>query len=533
MSFQINLEISGNLREHSLPELLAEIARAKLNGSLRLANAGGQKSVVYFDAGETVFAVSNARRFRLSELLRSENKITEKQISELADATGDLALREKLIASNVVPTAEIDRLVSRQIEIILKNAFEWRSLSDEWIFSPLARVKGDVRFQTNAPALLVEHARNLPDDAIAFALRDSRETFSAKPLNHTARVNLTAEEAFVFSRFESNALDVQEAAMFSGLPAAAALRAVYTLWLAGFLARADWDAPFSARALEAIASANLTLKKREAAAPDVSETKIKTTPTVAAAAAERDSPAPESPPSRKELTLDEYLERVERAASFYAVFDTPVEATAAAIKGAYLALAKRFHPDLFQREVGAERFKQIQAAFAKIAQAYETLKNERSRELYDFKMRKQLAEAKTAETIAPTTSGEERGSQARATRAAEDFRRGFNFVMDENFADALPFLARAVHLAEENARYRAYYGKALAAASGQKHKAEAEMQAAIRLEPDNADYRLMLAEFFASVNLPKRAEGELNRLLAIFPDNNDAKLMLDSLTQKR
>jgi len=42
----------------------------------------------------------------------------------------------------------------------------------------------------------------------------------------------------------------------------------------------------------------------------------------------------------------------------------------------------------------------------------------------------------------------------------------------------------------------------------------------------------MLAEFFVSMNLPKRAEGELNRLLSIAPNNTDAKLLLDSLAQK-
>jgi predicted Zn-dependent protease len=58
------------------------------------------------------------------------------------------------------------------------------------------------------------------------------------------------------------------------------------------------------------------------------------------------------------------------------------------------------------------------------------------------------------------------------------------------------------------------------------------MQAAIKLEPNNATYRLMLAEFFVNVKLVKRAEGELNRLLAIAPDNKEARVLLDSLKQK-
>ncbi len=58
------------------------------------------------------------------------------------------------------------------------------------------------------------------------------------------------------------------------------------------------------------------------------------------------------------------------------------------------------------------------------------------------------------------------------------------------------------------------------------------MQAALRLEPDNADVRLMLAEFFVQVNLLKRAEGELNRLLAIFPGNSEPRALLDSMPKR-
>jgi len=55
-----NLEIYGSLSEHPLAELLVEIRQIRLNGSLRLDN-GKQKAIIYFDAGDVVFAVSNSR----------------------------------------------------------------------------------------------------------------------------------------------------------------------------------------------------------------------------------------------------------------------------------------------------------------------------------------------------------------------------------------------------------------------------------------------------------------------------------------
>ncbi|MGB2913421.1 MAG: tetratricopeptide repeat protein, partial [Pyrinomonadaceae bacterium] len=86
-----------------------------------------------------------------------------------------------------------------------------------------------------------------------------------------------------------------------------------------------------------------------------------------------------------------------------------------------------------------------------------------------------------------------------------------------------------VHYAPKNARYHAYYGKALSADGSQRHKAESEMQAALKLDPNNPTFRILLAEFYIQFNLLKRAEGELTRLLAVFPSNREAQDLLASL----
>lgn len=63
----------------------------------------------------------------------------------------------------------------------------------------------------------------------------------------------------------------------------------------------------------------------------------------------------------------------------------------------------------------------------------------------------------------------------------------------------------------------------------QRHKAESEMQTAVRIDPNNANYRLILAEFFIQNNLFKRAGGELNRLLTTSPDNREARDLLERI----
>ena len=119
-------------------------------------------------------------------------------------------------------------------------------------------------------------------------------------------------------------------------------------------------------------------------------------------------------------------------------------------------------------------------------------------------------------------------SARRAGSAANNQRLQLNGDLEE----ALPFLARAAYYAPQNARYHAYYGKALSADENQRHKAENALSTAIRLEPQNESFRLMLAEFFIRYKLMKRAEGELTRLLAISPDNKQARTLLDSIGVK-
>lgn len=518
MSSQNNLEIKGNLREHPLAELLIEIFQAKLTGSMRLACAV-HKTIVYFDAGDVVFAVSNARSHRLFEMLLREAKLTKEHLAAIPDFTNDVALRENLTRNKRFSKEEIDALFVRQIEQILREAFGWQE--GEWIFSPLVRVKGNIRFKIDASLLLVDFARQAAPETIGRSFKSLEENFNikaSKPVN----INLQPQEAFVLSRFEDSPLNIEKIMLLSGLSDAATFKALYILWLGGFITRQNWNSPFSDRKVAAILSANLILIKDESAKEE--ETKVEETKFVSV-----ESEPAEEISEEKTISLEEYLERTENASNHYQIFGVAQEAPIAEIKRVYFTFARRFHPDLFHRQVEAEKHLQIQNAFTKIAHAYETLKNDSSREVYDFKMRKELAEMENEREAA--SNGTDPNLHKQNSQAAINFDQGYALLMDENYDDAIPCLARAVHLAEGNARYHAFYGKALSADNKEKYKAEAQLQAAIKIEPDNAEFRFMLAEFFVQMRLFKRAEGELNRLLSISPDNEEARNLLDSLTK--
>jgi hypothetical protein len=519
-----NLDTTGDLRINPLAELLAEIAQNKFNGSLRLTNAA-QKIVIYFDAGEVVFAASNARQHRLFEMLLKEKKLTKEQLVLIPDFTNDLALKEYSVNKGLLAKQEIKEFSLLQIVEVIRTALAWRD--GGWTFSPLIRIKGDIRFSVNVPNLLVEYARNLPAEEVTPKFSDSQENFSIKSA-FPGNVNLSPQQSFVLSRFEKSPMSAGEVQTISGLPEAETCRILYALWLGGLLVRENWSAAFSKKKATAILSARITLKKDEKPVSDPPKA-VKTEDELLTES-EPEKSAEAAAPVEKQLSLDEYLDRVEKATNYYEIFALAPDADVADIKQIYFSLARRFHPDLFHKEADAQLLQKIKTAFTHIAQAYDTLKTDSSREVYDFRMRKELAEMKAIQ--AEETTAEAIDEQKQTAQAAENFERGFAFLMDENFDAAVPFFARAIHFDQRNARYHAYYGKALAADNKQRHKAESELQTAIKLDGKNAVYRLMLAEFFISFNLLKRAEGELNRLLAIHPNNIEAQTLLDSLQKK-
>jgi curved DNA-binding protein CbpA len=521
MTAQHDLDLKGILRLHPLAELLVEISQAGLNGSLRLAN-GDQKIVVYFSSGEVVYAISNARAFRLFDLLLRLEKIDKDVLATNPNYTNDLEFARSLTAKGIVSAEDITSVVTQQIGSLLKNALSWPE--GEWIFSPLARLKDGVRFQINMNKLLVEFSRTLTGENVIRRFKSVRESFRLKSTIDES-LNLLPHEAFILTRFGDSPLHIEEVITLSGMPDAATFQTLYTLWLGGLLTRTEWNAAFSEKKLAVIKAAKLELKK-EAAHLVAGESGVK----MPAPVSERAPEPVTTEPVDEGISLTDYLMRSEGAKTHYEMLGIEVKAEPGAVKQAYFSMAKRFHPDHFHNEADTLLVGRVQNAFTKLAQAYDVLKNAESREGYDFRMRRELAEQE--KRSAKGASKEEINRTVQAEQAAENFEQGFSLLMDEEYEAAMPFLARAVFFAQENPRYHAYYGKALSFDENQRHKAESEMQTAIKLDSTNPTFRIILAEFFIQMGMFKRADGELTRLLSIFPSNHEARTLLDSLRKK-
>jgi Flp pilus assembly protein TadD len=117
--------------------------------------------------------------------------------------------------------------------------------------------------------------------------------------------------------------------------------------------------------------------------------------------------------------------------------------------------------------------------------------------------------------------------------AGQCFREGLHALQSGQLKLALTQLAAAARLSPRDARYRAHYGRALAAGGETRRLAESELLAAVKLEPANAMYRTMLAELYFDLNFHRRAQAELQRALAIDPKDAKARELLRKIEKAR
>ena len=253
--------------------------------------------------------------------------------------------------------------------------------------------------------------------------------------------------------------------------------------------------------------------------------------------AEKRAPAePVEGPANSEPDTETFLERLRTAESHYDVLGVETSAAAETVKSAYYDLARRYHPDRF-RKADPSLLTRLESAFARITQAYDTLRDDDLRANYNAKLQarrkaQQIADA-TAKPIAATTetsaTTEDVPQVSVAQRAENDFKEGLAALEQGQRKLAAGLFASAARLVPNEARYRAYYGQLLAGQETTRRAAEAELQAAIKLDPGNANYRVMLAQLFRDLGFSVRAKGEAERAVAADPNNQKARDLLREL----
>ena len=330
--------LHGSLGASLLPDLIREIARRGASGALRLSRDNAARSI-YFDSGSPVFLTSELADEQLENRLLKEGRTTAGLIQAARRARPESPLSRALVEKGVLSEDAVRLTTGELVKQIVLSIFEWED--GEYDFDEGAQpVEAGALDCTPADwikgarhAAGIDRLANLiapPDMIIAPADTNSYFLASLPALNSV--------ESYVLSRIESPS-QVNEVGGLVGLPEEETHRAVCVLVALGLLARAGYAAAGEGE-----------LSKKP---PD---------PLLAAV-------------SRK-LHLFE-------SADYYTMLGVDKFATAATVTQAFEELQRMFSSYHALSSDDQELHSKLNALYAKVTNAYQTLSDPGKRWKYD------------------------------------------------------------------------------------------------------------------------------------------------------
>ena len=501
--------MNGQLSEQPLAELIREISTKSLSGRLRLEHERVH-AVAYFENGEFLYAAANTRTMRIREYLKSGEVVSEQDLAQIDERVSDTDLIKVLMGRKLLAQAVAEQFQARQVADVLRLALLWTE--GAWEFESRSRLNEEFNLKIDVDALLLEASRRLPAKFAASRFTNAAEIIT--PVNEPlVNGNLLPAEVFLLSRVD-RPTTVRDVVAVSGLAQEETLGHLYTLTLAGLLKRERWPTAFQDEQ---------PTPKKVVAPP---------------------APPPPPPVEREPVQdadpkdVENFVMRVKNARTHYEALGVAREVSAAELKTVYYQLARRYHPDRF-RKSDAGLIKRIESAFARITQAYDTLHDDQLRASYNAKLEARrkveqiVDESAKVSVPAPEPTPEAAGAAepvvSAAERAATQFKEGLMALEQGQKKLALGLFAYAARAVPNEPRYRASYGQLLAGNEATQRAAEAELNAAIKLDPKNTEYRMILAELYRDLGLKLRAKGEAERAVAADPNNRKARDLLRSL----
>jgi len=193
--------------------------------------------------------------------------------------------------------------------------------------------------------------------------------------------------------------------------------------------------------------------------------------------------------------------------NFYQILEVPKTASEEEIKKAYFQMARRFHPDRFERKAAAEYKSQIDEVFDAITNAYRILRNKDKRKDYDSGL----------------ATGVQEEAQDSVKKAEIKFRQGKTLFDMDRFDDAVSYLEEAVRLRRDKADYYLLLAMAESKIQSYVRKGESDFLKAISLEPWNPEGYAGLGILYRTEGLRTKAIRQFKKALAADPEHAKAR----------
>jgi hypothetical protein len=558
----------GSLSEGVLPGLLRELYVGRKTGTLNFRK-GEERRSVRFRRGHIVNADTNVLEDRMGDVLAREGWI---QAADLARATEIMSREAKRLGQvleelGCMDAGRLEDALALQVRTVLLKVFEWNEGQYEFVDEPEGpAIAGTVTLKISTGDLILEAVRRVRDpDVIRYALGnlDRVLALSSDPLLRFQKITLGPTDGFVLSRVDGT-VSAREVVQMIPLPPEETLKSLFGLLCTGVVEHAPLPPkprPAPARPGTAPPPARPAPPPSVKAAPAASPPAAAPPPSAApsgpapapppAAAPSSAAPAmapPGAPPSAPANNpsappVSAAVEELRRGIldafdglktrTHYEVLGITPPATEAAVKEAYFRLARRFHPDSHHDPSLNDLRNKLEAVFIRLGEAYEVLRNVRTRTGYDETLSRRSQAAASGKGAVGGAQGSaaavpEQGSgpdpEAERLRGEEAIRRANKAIENEKYWDAIQLLEPAIDVVKGRAHIRARVLMATAYLKNPKWQKRGEeiLQSVTRDDPQNVDAFLMLARIYKQQGMRSRSLNMFKKVVQLQPDNEEA-----------
>ena len=457
---------------------LRRIYFRKLNGLLTFKRGAVEKQL-FFQGGDLVQARTNIPEERLGEVLFKLGKISSDAHSELERYIDpNQAIGESLSQKGMTSQRNIDDGLAFQLREITLSLFPFfdgqMTFQEKFSASGLAPAT-----RINIPYLIEDGIRKMKFQPDLERFLEGRTPYLKGP---SLASLLTAEEREILGKIKG------------GETSDAVLKSL------------KYNPDYFWKSLYLFYCLNLIDFRDKDQIPSTEEKQ-------AGPAAE----AARSSPQEQLMEVAEFQEKI-GTMSYYQILGVSKQATDDDIKKAYFQLARKFHPDRFDRSTSPENRAKIDDVFDKITKAYHTLTNRELRKVYDIRT--------------PVAGDDDKGKDVHK-KADTKFRQAKTLYSQGRFEDAIVMLEEVIRLNKTKGAYFLLLALTEMKIPSFRRKAEEHFLKAIELEPWNPECYVGLGLLYRQEGMNLKATKQFQKALEYDEEHEGALRELETLTGGR
>jgi curved DNA-binding protein CbpA len=487
---------SGDIKDMTLSWLFQDLRADKVSGTATFSRDDEIKKV-FFKGGDILFASSNSDEDRLGEFLLRKGKISKAQFDQSSAAVikSGKKLGAVLFEAGILKPHDLVDLVNLQIKEIILTLFSWRDGRYEFDQNalPLSEI---IPLHISTGDLIIEGVSNLDWKVVRKSLPPLSTVVrpASDPSLLFQNAHLEQDQREVLSLIDGNK-SIQDLCSLSGIGDFNTLKAVYVLMALRMVEKGEIKAEADKKFVSEVVRDEVTRKGKRTEEPTLSSAEM------------------------KKLLQSAYDSLSGK--NHYDALSVARNATPEEIKKAYFKHAKLYHPDRHFDPEMSDMKEKLEALFASIHEAYETLSTQSRRDKYDSSLAREETRIGAAEAA-------EKAKRGNKEIAADQFQAGKARFKVQDFWRAEESFRWAVRLEPNNAEYVFHLGLSLSRIPRRGHDAEEHFLKAAELSPGNTKYFLELGNFYMKNGLKLKAVSMYQKALKNDPASDNIKSLIKS-----